>query len=209
MLSQPPARLEIAVRALQVDRQVVVFDHRARSIGELQRIGVEAGVHVADERPSRRDRLFDPDADVRLADAVGNQLKPRAVAVFGDQLRHALGIVGVQARGMRAVARARVDLTVDGDAQIGQRAVLGSRIEVIIEAGEAVRSRRRRRRGLLGGQVGRLSPAGKGKAGHSGQKKLAHNSHQNPHITARARSAPNSLASPQDPLADRRSGRTA
>src|SRR5208283_3165971 len=100
------------------------------------------------------------------------------VAVLGNQLLDAVAEILVERRGGAVVAAADVDLAVDRDPHIGQRAVGGGRIQPAPEAGVAVR-RRRGRRGLLGRQIGGLrGGADEGERGGGTQQNYAQSSHR-------------------------------
>ena len=181
MLSHWPARLEVGVGGLAgAGRDAVVVDQRARAVGEAQRIGIKAGVHVADDEPVGRELLFDLDADVGLAEAVGHPLPARVAAGLGDQFPYAVVVVSVESAGVRLVAAAHVDRAVDRDPHIGQRAVGRGRVQPAIESRVAIWLLGRRR-GLLGRQVGRLRGADGEQPSGRGQEQVFQKFHNQPH----------------------------
>src|SRR6202044_3175390 len=93
----------VGVGALVGERDVVVVDQRFRTIGELERIGVEPGVNVADKGPARGENWFlELDADIRLGEATRHALPARSVVDLGNHL--ADGRLGI------AIERRRVGL---------------------------------------------------------------------------------------------------
>ena len=182
----PPARLESPLADWTGVEPGSCYPQATRAIGELERIGVEAEVDVADNEPVRDDLLFDLDADVRLAEAVRHRLPTAISAGLGDQLRHAVGIILVEPRGVRLVAAAHVDRAIDGNAVGGERAVGGGRIQPRPEARVAVGLLGGRRR-LLGRQVGGGSRAYGEQPGGRGQEQVLQQSHNEPHCCRRPR----------------------
>jgi hypothetical protein len=123
-------------------RQAVVLGQRTRAVGEFQGIGVEAEFEVADQRPAPADRLAHLEADDRRTQRVRGQEPARAAGGLRDQISVARAERPVERRAVGLEAIPCVDRAVEGQAGIGQRALGGRRVEVVIEAPEAVGRRR-------------------------------------------------------------------
>ena len=134
-----PARIE--VRRLACERVDVVIGPRTRRVDQHARIGVEASFHDADQRPAVTvaeifSSILRPMTDVPKR--IGRPEPMRIVAVLLDRVVDFAG-ARIPRDAMGLVAIAPVERSIEGDARVGQLAVVCRRVQIGPKAAEAIR----------------------------------------------------------------------
>jgi hypothetical protein len=85
-----PSPARVSVCGLSVERSRIVFNHRLRAVGALQRVGIKTVLKLED-RPVRDDRLDALEADMRLPKPVRYERESGSIAVLRNGVSTPLG----------------------------------------------------------------------------------------------------------------------
>ena len=136
-VEQLPGATRIAVCGLLIKRGRVVLNQRLRPVSPLQGEGIKAVLELEDERPVRSDGLHALDAEMRLSKPVRHDRIERLIARLLDERFNPVGIIAIERDAVRLIAGAVVEPSVERDAVPGERAIVGTRRQEVIEAREA------------------------------------------------------------------------